>query len=393
MIRVALIFFPSNRWLGGVSYMKNLFTSVYALPDRKLQFFLFVGRNTKYERLSDIEKYVTVERTSYFDQQQQGMKGFLGKIYPNLIQRTKKIEYIEYLFRKHRINICMHSWRYNTSPYYKTVNWIPDFQHLHLPQFFSKEEIAYRNKKYFETIQYSDCIIVNSKDVFKDVKRFAPQYIKKVKILPFVATFDHTVYASDMKDDFGRSMPEKYFFVPNQFWQHKNHLTVIKAAYLLKKKGVHVQVLCAGNTQDFRKSDYISSIENAIKKYGLQNQVRILGVLAHNDVLRLMRNSVSVINPSLFEGWSTSVEEAKSLGKNIILSDIAVHREQHPDSALYFDPLDAGQLAKHMEKNWKTKKGGPDYALEKKVMAKYKKRMQEFGSGYQKILLDVVKEA
>jgi hypothetical protein len=39
------------------------------------------------------------------------------------------------------------------------------------------------------------------------------------------------------------------------------------------------------------------------------------GVVPHAHVLQLMRQSLAVLQPSLFEGWSMSVEEAKSIGK------------------------------------------------------------------------------
>ncbi len=45
-------------------------------------------------------------------------------------------------------------------------------------------------------------------------------------------------------------------------------------------------------------------------------------------MLVLLAHAVAVINPSRFEGWSSSVEEAKALGKPLIVSDIPVHREQ-----------------------------------------------------------------
>jgi len=51
-----------------------------------------------------------------------------------------------------------------------------------------------------------------------------------------------------------------------------------------------------------------------------------------------MRVAGAVINPSLFEGWSTTVEEAKSMGVPMLLSDIGVHREQAEGRASFFDP-------------------------------------------------------
>ena len=42
-----------------------------------------------------------------------------------------------------------------------------------------------------------------------------------------------------------------------------------------------------------------------------------------------------MINPSLFEGWSSTVEECKSVGKNMILSDLNVHKEQYPTQTFF----------------------------------------------------------
>ena len=70
--------------------------------------------------------------------------------------------------------------------------------------------------------------------------------------------------------------------------------------------------------------------------------------MPYSDVIALMRYSVAVINPSLFEGWSTTVEEAKSLGKSILLSDIPVHREQSPVRGHFFKANSAEQLAEEM---------------------------------------------
>ena len=51
----------------------------------------------------------------------------------------------------------------------------------------------------------------------------------------------------------------------------------------------------------------------------------------------LNANCVALINPSFFEGWSTTVEEAKSLGTKMILSNIELHKEQAKE-AMFFDP-------------------------------------------------------
>ena len=68
-------------------------------------------------------------------------------------------------------------------------------------------------------------------------------------------------------------------------------------------------------------------------------------MIDREEQLILMANSRCVIQPSLFEGWSTSVEEAKSLNKLLILSDIAVHKEQCCENVLFFKREDPNDLA------------------------------------------------
>jgi hypothetical protein len=59
---------------------------------------------------------------------------------------------------------------------------------------------------------------------------------------------------------------------------------------------------------------------------------------------------MSYIQPSLFEGWSTTVEDAKCLNQHVLLSDIPVHREQLTYNVDFFNPHDPIDLADKMEK-------------------------------------------
>ena len=72
-------------------------------------------------------------------------------------------------------------------------------------------------------------------------------------------------------------------------------------------------------------------------------------MVPYDHLISLMHHAEAIINPSLFEGWSSSVEEAKALDKTILVSDLAVHREQKPEKGIYFDPHDAQDLADRMQ--------------------------------------------
>ena len=73
--------------------------------------------------------------------------------------------------------------------------------------------------------------------------------------------------------------------------------------------------------------------------------MKYLGLIPLHDVYKLNANCLCLINPSFFEGWSTTVEEAKSFGTPQILSNIPIHKEQSPNS-IFFNPYSYKSLAK-----------------------------------------------
>ena len=85
-----------------------------------------------------------------------------------------------------------------------------------------------------------------------------------------------------------------------------------------------------------------------VMEYGFSEQFKVFGVAPHADLIAIIQNSVALSNPSLFEGWSTTLEESKLLGKTILLSDIGMHIEQSP--GVYFDPHCAQGLALSLER-------------------------------------------
>ena len=65
-----------------------------------------------------------------------------------------------------------------------------------------------------------------------------------------------------------------------------------------------------------------------------------------------MKGARFLIQPSLFEGWGTVLEDAKVLDKTVLLSDIPVHREQMNEKCTLFEPHDADELARLIVYNW-----------------------------------------
>ncbi len=60
----------------------------------------------------------------------------------------------------------------------------------------------------------------------------------------------------------------------------------------------------------------------------------------------LMRGASAIVQPSLFEGWSTVLEDALAPAKPVIASDFPVHIEQDLAQAIYFRRSDSSDCAR-----------------------------------------------
>jgi glycosyltransferase involved in cell wall biosynthesis len=107
---------------------------------------------------------------------------------------------------------------------------------------------------------------------------------------------------------------------------------------------------------------------------GLSANIRFLGFIDRAEQLALMQAAQAIVQPSLFEGWSTVVEDAKALGKFLILSDLPVHREQlaAPYSAAhaaFFDPHNPQTLADCIEQAWQNPPNPPAIDYQAQIQA------------------------
>ena len=140
-------------------------------------------------------------------------------------------------------------------------------------------------------------------------------------------------------------LPKQFFFLPNQFWKHKNHECVIRALSIAKNRGKEIVIAVSGKQLDSRDETYFPQLKKMVESLGVMDNFRMLGVIPYQHIAALMLSSSALVNPSTFEGWSTTVEEAKSLGVKMLLSDLNVHKEQAAQYADFFDPNSPEKLA------------------------------------------------
>jgi glycosyltransferase involved in cell wall biosynthesis len=113
----------------------------------------------------------------------------------------------------------------------------------------------------------------------------------------------------------------------------------------LKEVGILLHIAFTGKFPSADDSPYLAELHNIIEDNKLQDQVTMLGVISRNEQLQIMRHSQAVLQPSLFEGWSTVIEDAKSLQVPVVASDLKVNIEQLGKDGVYFNPHDPDELA------------------------------------------------
>jgi glycosyltransferase involved in cell wall biosynthesis len=178
--------------------------------------------------------------------------------------------------------------------------------------------------------------------------------------------------------------------MPNQFWTHKNHRGLLEALCILRERGIAPHVVLTGGRHDYRDPGHFERIMRQIEEWRLSDHVHYLGMVGREDVYDLIRECICVVNPSLFEGWGYAVDEAAAIGKRILASDIAAHRDQAAPACDFFDPTNAEQLANKLADVWQTAQPGPDVRLEAEARQRMPSRVESLGNVLFTVLADAI---
>jgi len=389
MIRVAFLINFSKDYKGGINYIKNLLYTNSITKFQDIEFYVFVPSNIEQEYINFFSPYAKVVYTDIL--KERSSIWFLNKVFNKLFSIQAPL-YL--LFKKYRIDVVSHSFFWGNYKSLKIVNWIPDFQCLHFPELWPEKQLSIITNINKNIVKYSDIVILSSYDALNDFKTFAPKQINKARVLQFVSqpgeVNDLDESYLEIKEKY--KLGDKFFYLPNQFWSHKNHIIVLKAVNLLVKRGIKPLIVTTGVMNDFRGNNKsLIELKSYIQQNNLESNIVLLGLIPYDEVLVLMRKCIAVINPSFFEGWSSTIEEAKSIGKPVIISDIKVHREQNPDKAIYFDPNNEMELSEILGDAWSS---NYLYESSEQINENLKKdllnRTIAFSNNYYKIIKDLM---
>jgi hypothetical protein len=388
MIRVGFVInFNPEKGLGTFNFIINLIKSISLIDKKKIQPVLIINNNFNNKFFTYIKTLNTeIIKTNFFNE------NIIQRIFNKILIILLGKSYIyDNFFKKINIQALSHnSLSLGKKSEINSYPWFPDFQHLHYPNNFSLLSRILKKINIIFAAEHATKIILSSIDSRKDLKKISKKAYNKSVVNSFAFNLiNKNKILSFKKIKKKYKIKNNFFYLPNQYFVHKNHVVVLKALKeLLKdKKNKDILVISTGFNNDHRHKDYYQKIKSYIKENNLFENYLYLKIVPFEDMMSLIYHSIALINPSKFEGWSSSVEQCKSMGKKIILSNINVHKEQIFNRAEYFSKNDFEQLASILEKNWLKY----DQNTEKKmIMSNYKfikNRVISYANEYQKIIL------
>lgn len=157
-----------------------------------------------------------------------------------------------------------------------------------------------------------------------------------------------------------------------RYYPHKN-LNIIKSVIAeLEKRGKAegVQFVLTIDKDDYQR----------VFGNGYEDSVVTVGAVPLNEVPDLYRACDAAFLPTLLECYSANYPEAMSIGLPILTSDLGFARTVCHEAALYFDPLNAEDIAT------KIVKIAEDETLRNQLKEAGVKRLQEFPNAHERAL-------
>jgi glycosyltransferase involved in cell wall biosynthesis len=337
--KIGLIYQYNENWIAGTYYIENLVAALKLLPaEHQPRLIIFTEQPEQFTILKNKINYPFFKLGIIKEKFNLLEKGV------NKISRTLTGHNYYYPFNK-RLDLLFPASREGSfDPLQKKLYWIPDFQEHYLPHFFTNEEIIERKKHQANLVQHARFIVFSSNTAKKNFNEIYPGNKLRQFVLPFAVS--HPAGQLQNNVSLKYNLPGAFYICSNQFWKHKNHRVILEAVAALKERGKEVYIAFTGKETDYRNPAYFEELTKSIAGSHIEKNIFFLGFISREDQLSLMKQAIAVIQPSLFEGWSTVVEDAKALNTSIIASNIDVHKEQLEEykAKQFFDPHDSGSL-------------------------------------------------
>lgn len=230
----------------------------------------------------------------------------------------------------------------------KSIATIHDLMHRYESHFeeYQGRECTKREVHYSAICKFSDLILVDSDIGKQHVLESYGVAESKVQVLPFVPPF-YLLDANlvDLRKKY--SLPERFIFYPAQFWEHKNHINLLKAVKLVLDEGVQIHLVLVGS----KKNNYLATMTK-IEQMGLSDNVSSLGYVSNDEMYSLYKSAVAIVFVSLIGPTNIPPMEALVAGCPLVCSNAYAMPVQVGEAALLVNPREPVDIAEKIKLVW-----------------------------------------
>ena len=301
-----------------------------------------------------------------------GLKKLIHAIDPHVFQKTLPLAKSNGIIEKAGVDIMHFTHQSAFTTNLPNIYHPHDLQYLHLPDLFTLRDRVIRNHIYRSFCSRANMVAVASNWVKRDlIQNFllADELIKVVPLAPVINAYPELIIEDLANIQRKYSLPKDFIFYPAQTWPHKNHIGLLKALVFLRDSiGLKVHAVFSGRINQ----SYYGTIDNNIKKLGLEDQVTFLGFVSPLELCALYKLCRGVVIPTKFEAASFPLWEAFIMGVPAACASVTSLPEQAGDSALLFDPDKSEEMARQIYRLF------TDEKLRSKLIERGKRNVSRF---------------
>ncbi|MFA6537338.1 MAG: glycosyltransferase family 1 protein [Patescibacteria group bacterium] len=218
------------------------------------------------------------------------------------------------------------------------------------PLFFPGHKMSSQFRKlahrtvFQNTINRANKVIAISEATKSDIIKYFHKPQNEIKVIyegvdESFAKTENSGIINSVKNKY--NLPENYLLYVGVWRNHKNLETLVRGFEILKEKYNFSGNLVIAGRPDLHATNVTELIKNSkFKKF-----IFTPGYIDNADLATVYSSATLFVLPSFIEGFGLITLEAQFCGVPVLVSDIPVLHEVLTDSAIYFDPKSADNLA------------------------------------------------
>ncbi len=235
----------------------------------------------------------------------------------------------------------------------RSVITVHDLAYLKYPEVLTPQSQRYYGQ-IGPAVEAADAVIAVSENTKRDLMALLDAPEGKIHVIPEAPDPEYQPLGDQAYLDgvLGRyHLRKPYFLFVGTVEPKKNLKNLVQsyAAFRQTARGGNdlPDLVAAG-----RKGWLYADVFELVNKLDLRDHVRFLGPVPRSDLVALYNGALSLVYPSIYEGFGLPILEAMACGIPVITSNVSSLPEVAGEAALSVDPLDVDALSQALARIW-----------------------------------------